>query len=126
MNPPTPAATAPPAWQPIAILASRLAANCAALAPRYPALAEQLRAFRPDGEIVLRAAGDRLDLARRRPDGVIHPIPDRLPPADAQKVARALFPTGACTESALAAGIGLGWLWQCLYTAPVHTPTMPG
>lgn len=126
MNPPTPSVPAPPAWQPIAILASRLAANCAALAPRYPALAEQLRAFRPEGEIHLHAAGDRLDVARRRPDGAVHPISDRLPPTEAQKVARALFPTGACTEPALAAGIGLGWLWQCLYTAPVHTPTMPG
>src|SRR5688500_8634540 len=121
----TATAGAPP-WHPIAILAPRLHANCDALAPRDPDLARRLRGFRADGHLLVRVVGDRLDVARRRSGGVAELIPDAVPPAQAQRVARAMLPTGACTDSVLVAGVGRGWLWQCLYTAPVSTPGMPG
>jgi hypothetical protein len=120
--PPTPADVP---WHPIAILAQRLRANCDALATRYRALAQQLRDFRPEGELLVRAMGERLEIARRR-DGATQLLPDPLPPPESQRVARAMLPTGSCTEPLFVAGIGRGWLWQCLHTAPVSAPLMPG
>jgi hypothetical protein len=121
---PTDGANVP--WQPIAILTQQLGANCAALATRYPAMAEQLRDFRPNGELVVRVVGERLEVARRSANGTPEVMVDPVPPAESRRVAQALLPGGACTESLLVAGIGRGWLWHSLHTAPVSTPGMPG
>ena len=118
-----PAADVP--WRSIAILSQRLAANCEALAARLPSLAGRLRDFRPAGDVFVRAIGDRLEVGRRV-GGAVEVLPDTVPPAEARRVAHAMLPRGACTEPLLVAGVGRGWLWQSLYTAPIATPNMPG
>jgi hypothetical protein len=108
----------PPAWTPLSALASRFAANVAALAPRDADLAAALNSFRPTAQHFITAIGGTVRIGTRTAGEPIQLRPQTFPPARAVEATRALFPTGACTVPALIAGEDLGWLWDRLYRLP--------
>jgi hypothetical protein len=121
LEPPTPALQ----WQRLSLARHQLEANCAALALRDPALAEQVRSFMPAAEYVLAIQGNKVVIAQL--DGTTARVRPCLASATAaHDILQKVYPQGVCTEPLLLAGIDQGWLCELAYTMPVSTPLTPG
>src|SRR5882724_2931039 len=109
MENPVAAAPAAPAlqWQRLALLRGQMEANCAALAARDPALAERLRAFRPNVEWVLAVRGNDVILAELTGDRA-HVRPCLLSAEAAHQTLAKVYPGGSYKEPLLVAGVDQG------------------
>jgi hypothetical protein len=117
--------SAPANWLPIALLRSRLVANLAAMATRYPKLAEQLHALEPKTSYFILVSPDRVTLGAG--DGShVKPLPNILPPAGAVELGKKCFPRDLCDRPVAIAGEDLGWLWNTLYSLPCKADIAPG
>lgn len=112
-------------WQPLSILHERFLSNLEALRPRELALADALAAIEPADEYKVVLEEHHVQLARVV-SGQLEPLPNPVPPLSARDIARKLYPSGRCTEPALAAGLDHGWLWQALYQMECSSPALPG
>jgi hypothetical protein len=110
-------------WIPLKLLESRFAANLAALATRYPAMAEQLRTLASAEPCCIRTEGDRVYLGVGNP---VRQLPAALPAEPAHAIIMKMFPRGKCDESPLIAGEDIGWLWNGLYNLACEKPSAPG
>ncbi len=112
-------------WHPLRELREQLAMNLAALSQRDAELAARLAAIATENYVI---AGDvnRIVLGRRDAKGNVVALPNPVAPAAAVEIAARLFPSGACTDSALIAGLDHGWLWQKVYDLDVSCPRTPG
>ncbi len=112
-------------WQPLRLLRQNFDANVAALAARYPELAERLRTHQPSAEYFISTATGQVILARREGEQLIG-VQNGVSPANASALVRQAFPEGACNASMMVAGIDQGWLWHVLFQLPCKVPGIPG
>jgi hypothetical protein len=96
-------------WAPLALLSSRLEANIAALAPREPALAAELRSHRPARNYFIQTVAENIVVAAQEGQA-IRPLPPKFPPAKALLAADQVYPGHRYDQSLLIVGEDLGWL----------------
>lgn len=113
-----------PAWIRIEQLQARFEANLAALASRYPQVAQTLAGWVLSRSCVIQAAGDTVVLGVES-CGAVQPLPGLLSPAVATATVNKMFPDGKY-QIAMIAGEDLGWLWNRLYRLPCSVPNIPG
>jgi hypothetical protein len=111
-------------WHAVSELRQQFLLNNDVLRARDPTLAAKLHDLDlPD----LFIRGDVNDIVLgRRAFGLVRALPNPVPPRGAEQIAQKLFPTGACTDPVLVAGLDHGWLWQRLFDMEVSTPRTPG